>query len=202
MGKEYYSKEDAAMRLHGTICMYDGSPVYVDATSPGSTDPGKVFIYHLGDAIKLGKGYKVVDYRDDKFVYKSPPLGYMFYENKARYVSRIPDRKQRQGLSVDVVRVNPYPEYNDSHFTSQAMSDCILGKYHTLTQAESLVNNGVHSVPISRRLAIVRERRGVTALAFRGRTIGYKEGDSYRLLNIKEKPFLLKTIKAAGVPVT
>ena len=196
MGKAFFSKKDAFMRLHGTICIYDGKPVYCLL---GSEDGD--FVLQAHDPAVYGQATgktipKLVEYTDEKFVYKSPLLGYMFVNNQAVYVTRFPDRKQSQGL-VDATLLAGGKRFSHRFSVcSQSFVDCVLGNYPSYDAALQMVTQGsAISVPFSRRLAISTVRRNVISLLYRDKPIAVKDGDSFRLFEIKENKIFRKLIE-------
>ena len=178
--------------------MYDGGPCFVEV--PHELEGDWVYSYPLEPLIKgtISKPDKV-KYTDDRFSYKQFPLGYGWCpQNGAVYFSRLPDRKQKQGLSRETLKVNgssasPYNNW----LTSTAMLSCIKGDYLSLEQAISKVTAGVVStVPFSRYLAVSALRRGLVCLSLRGREIAvYEKDKQFTLLNNRDKKFLMSTLQ-------
>ena len=190
------------MRLHRTICIYDDEPVYVDAESaPGEHDVCIYDILEYGRTRRHGGKFKsiVVKYTDPKFSYKSPILGYADTGTEAVYVTRLPDRRQSQGISYDNLRGNGTHLNNYMELCSKPIYGCIKGIYLSLDEAIARVrsiDNG--SCPFDRRLAVRSMRRDITALLYRGKEIGILEGRTkeprFRLFDIKERNILLKVL--------
>lgn len=201
MGKELFNRDDVIKRLHQTICMYKGEPVYVTADCEGRT---KVLAYPLKE-FGANRACKpiVVNYTDDSFSYKSPPLGYIYYNDRAFYLSRIPDRKQRQGLHQEVIFSVPT---NDEvpwieMLQSPEMHMCIMGRHPSLMDARVLIAKGARSVPISRNCAVQRlGKSSDMVLLYKGREIGISMGGKdFELYNCKEKGFLTKVLQREGI---
>jgi hypothetical protein len=174
----------------------------------GGTDQYKVLIYPLSYFYNIGseKGkYRIVDYTDEKFDYKQFPLGYGYSKKQGGvYFSRIPDRKQQQGLSYQTLRVNGAANQGSSFMLSQAMENCILGKYPTLPEALKSVESGSSTiVPFHRRMAVSQIDRGLIALKYRLRSVAIlNDKKSFRLLDNRDKEFLRNVISKEGVHVT
>ena len=205
MAKPYFAREDAIRRLHDTICLYHGLPYYVSMEGVPQNDAYKVMIYPLsrfyGDRDVKGK---IVDYTDEKFDYKQFPLGYGYSKKHGGlYFSRIPDRKQSQGLSYSTLRINGLVAQGTSGMLSEAMENCILGKYQPIEQAISLVKAGSAAiVPFHRRMAVAQIDRGLISLKYRLRSVGILEGKkSFKLLDNRDKEFLRNVISKEGVDV-
>ena len=207
MGKEFFNKADARMRINGTICMYDGRAVYVEVDE-NVPDKEAVKICALADVYKHPSKRKQesVKYTDDKFVYKSPLLGYMQHGEHAYYVTRIPDRKQRQGLSYEICtykRHDGAPSLGmDTVLYSQGMADCIEGRYLNLKEAiNKLIDHGFKTVPIHRHIAVGVVGGRTIALYYRTKFIGTKNTSDthFKLFDFVERPFLIKLLAKQGV---
>lgn len=203
MGTAYFNREDIRTRLGNTICFYDGLPYYVDAKVK---EDNMVRVIRLADYASgdYDKGL-LVDHRDEKFNYKSPPLGYLFYQQKnAVYVSRVPDRNQSQGLSWHVLHTNPnLGRYDSTWFYSRQMEDMLLGRYPGRATAESMLSSGLAaSVPISRHVALSHSRRGLIEVYYRGRPVAANfKGRGIELYDINEKSYMSKTLANHGIIV-
>jgi hypothetical protein len=170
----------------------------------GSADPHKVLIYPLSYFYAERQKPKVVDYTDEKFDYKQFPLGYGYSKKHGgHYYSRIPDRKQSQGLHYQTLRVDGKPAQANA-MLSEAMENCILGKYPTIQEALAIVQAGPGTVaPFHRRMAVAQIDRGLTCLKYRLRTVGILDGKkSFKLLDNRDKEFLRSVISKEGVSVT
>jgi len=204
MAKPYFAREDAIRRLHDTICMYYGLPYYVNME--GTDDPYKVRIYPLsyfyGEQRSKEKP-RIVDYTDEKFDYKQFPLGYGYSKKHGGlYFSRIPDRKQQQGLSSSTLRIDGKVAAGTAGMLSETMENCILGKYPTLDMAIDLAKRGTLVAPFHRRMAVSQIDRGLIALKYRLRSVGILESKkSFKLLDNRDKEFLRNVISKEGVNV-
>jgi hypothetical protein len=200
MGKAYYQQSDAKMRLDGTVCLYDGKPVHVqvmDTKDMVRICPiDKVYTLHPAQ-------WEQVKYTDDKFSYKSPPLGYVNSNGKATYLTRIPDRKQRQGLTLDIITTRPkmLPGYSfEQSFYTQGYIDCVLNKYPTLDEALALLEKGkAEAVAISRSTALSFLGRNVVGLNYKGRQVGIRNGHRWQLFDQPQRPFLTKIMTKEGI---
>lgn len=206
MGLKFDTFEDVRLRLHRTICMYKGHPYYVsnERINPPSTE---VWLYPVDyrnyNQDELDKIKIKVDHHDPDFETRSPPLGYAFYRNRAYYVSRIPDRRQRQGLSPESLRVDPSEIDNISLFTSKSIEDCILGRHKSPEEAVIMIEtNQAKSVPIHRHMAIGKiQNNHVLGLYYRNRLIGTKDSRLLRfnLIQSRDVSFLIKIVDKMGL---
>jgi hypothetical protein len=185
--EQYHAEEDRNRRLNGTICMYDGNPVYIRCSDPHGritlkadevfiTEPTNVFDY---------SGYRVVKYTDDKFCAKAFPLGYANHREGICYVTRKPHQQQRAGIHEGVIDVKG--DSSTHHFIySQAMVDCIKGNYPTFEEARKTVSQG-KPVAFTRFLAFRPLYKNIYTLEYRGRPAGIvKKDDVLELFEGKE----------------
>lgn len=199
MGTAYFNRKDVIQRLNGTTCFYDGKPYYIEADG---NEGNYVNIITLIDvAVDPSKKLKV-DYTDPKFCYKSPQLGYMFYQKKqAVYISRLPDRNQSQGLSQRVLYTQPdLPRYSNWMYT-QEMEDMLLGRYPGLATAKSMLTSGMAtSVPISKDVALAHTRRGMLEVLYKGRPVAFNPmGRGTELYDITEKSYMAGLLAKSGI---
>jgi len=198
MGKELYiggDKDDVRFRLSGTICRYKGRPGYIGDTRGASV--------YFQDLVNQGEGYKVIDHRDGDFDYRSPPLGYMNYGGNACYLSRIPDRdNQKMGLGQHVIDARPSLEDRRSWFVSVEMGKCILGEHPSLEEALKLLNEDeAESVAFHRHFALSKLNAKVFGIHYRGRLVGLREGEAFRLLEAQDVSFIEPILRKAGIMV-
>lgn len=201
MAEPYWSREDVRMRLNRTICMHKGVPVYVTVDEHGPSEGNMVETWPLGSS----KGPTYVDYTDDNFEYKAPPLGYAFWKGRAHYISRLPERRQRQGLTVDSLVIEPpLPDGRRGDlFRSKAVVECITGKHRSVSDALIMVERGdAESVPIHRQVAIgwVDTNRTL-GLFYRLRLIGIRNNtiDRFELIQAPDTSFYERILNRIGV---
>lgn len=197
MGREYYSVEDKMRRLHNTICLYKGEPIFVSANEYHGNTVG---IQAL--AAPTSK-QAVVEYTEEDFDYKSFCLGYMNFSSHAVYLSRRPDRQNRQGLSFDTMHQDPYIYHPRDFMRTQALVDCMKGVYPTIEQAiENVMVVGWNSSAFARRLAI-ESKGGNVLLVHRGRPIAQKKYGTFEfmLMPTGDYSYLKDMLIKQGVPL-
>jgi hypothetical protein len=170
MGEKFYAEEDKQRRLNGTVCMWEGKPVYcIIQTGRRRAGPEEILVAPLPEATDTWKDapWKVVKYTDPRFSYEAFPLGYINYGGRCGYLMRSPHQQQSAGLgSGNIIIQGDYGLGTDRFLASQAMEDCILGKYPTLKE---VLSKGIGA--FSRNFAI----RGVgrkLGLEYQGNIIG------------------------------
>ena len=189
MGTAYVDARSVALRLDRTICMYDGKPVYVQVLRVPDGDWNKVYINAL-PCIPHNTA-QLVDHRDAKFDYRAFLLGYINLKRTAHYLTRVPNRQQKQGLDRYCLVSSPEITDDVDWFIGDKMRDCILGIHPIHDEALDLVlSYEKTSVSISREIAIENASGGLITLLYRGRVVGHRDGDGYNLLPSKERKIL------------
>lgn len=137
MARGFLTKEDLNMRLDSTICMYQDAPVYV-RTDLESADPNAIVIYEMG---KLNRYYKKILVTSDEFSLAPLPLGYINLNENCCYVSRIPERRQKQGLSSQNLHISNRYDVGSQWWTTKDFGNMVLGVYPTQRTAFNRVTN-------------------------------------------------------------
>lgn len=204
MGRAFLSMDDVRLRLHKTVCMYKGEPVYVNVDDIGTDHKVRVCPLVAVANASLDK-YKLVDYREDAFDYKYMELGYMNYKNNTWFLARNPERKNHQGLKYDCIHSTPY--IGDEHsyinwFFSSAMHDCIMGKYPTLTEAlDKLRNEDAKGVAVHRDFAVKWIDNNNIGMFYREQLISIKDDvtDKFNLIPKRSTSYIQRFLEAAGL---
>lgn len=205
MALPFLNAEDTRMRLHGTICEYKGRPVYVSVgddgrdfdpdrpdIAPKKRDANDITCYYLSDRGMRREGAIKIKVTDPAFSYRALPLGYVFYDGAAYYVSRLPSRQNRAGLYSSQLETRPWAD-PARFITRPCFEDCILGKHKKFDKAMELIQAGeAVSVPIHRHVAIGKIDEYNIALMYRGRVIGLhiENTNRFRLTTVKDISFL------------
>ncbi len=204
MAKEYLSMEDVKLRLHKTVCLHKGEPVYVTVDDLGKNH--EVYVIPLAAVQTTMKGGKFVDYRQGDFDYKYIPLGYIQFKQNAFYLSRLPERKNHQGLKADVIHSDPDINqlYSSANwFYSAAMVDCIKGKHMPVKEAiDKIQFDGWKSAVVHRYFAVARIDAGnKIGLFYKEQMIGIKEPHSYKfnMIETRGSSFIQKVMEQAQI---
>ena len=204
MAREYLSMEDVKLRLHKTVCLHKGEPVYVLVEDLGRNH--EVYCTPLAAAMTTNKGGKYVDYRTGEFDYKYIPLGYIQYKHNAYYLSRLPERKNHQGLKSDVIHSTPdiCKEYPQQYwFFHSSMVDCIKGKHMPMKEAvDKILFDGWQSAAVHRYFAVAKIDAGnKVGLYYKEQLIGIKEPHSYKFNMIESRgsSFIQKVMEQAQI---
>lgn len=150
----------ARQALANSLIRVGESPVWV-----GGFDGWATTLYYPIN----GKTSRVEDIREVKKLNIEPvPLGYVNLKTRAEFISRIPRRRWKQGLSREAVSA----PVSDIFLKSRALGNCILNRYPAIEVSILLVKtHQVVSSAFNREWAI---GSGVVApnLMFRGKLVG------------------------------
>ncbi len=162
------NQRDASMRLAGTVVRFRGEPFYirdVDGGDGGLTVRGKFLISgKLVDALKLGV-------EDWNFI--PVPLGYVnLPRGDARFESRMPTRKWKQGLAKNHLR--------HTQIDSRSLGKTILGQYPTLGRAKERTLEREVTTAFARNWALGGGANNIHVL-YRDKRVGRMEEDGIHL---------------------
>jgi len=194
MGLEYNDHQDTIMRLDGTICMYDKEPYYITVAGTKNT-------VHLHDLSAGNKHIKTVKYTEDTFSYKPFPLGYLNIEDKAYFMARSPDRRQKQGLCHNLIRFANTPP-RGTWFATSEMKKCIKGEYPSIDEVKEAIFTGrSNKLAFHRFCALERINSTNLGLLFRNRLIGKitQHQSRFDVFEGPETSFLYRVLPKYGV---
>lgn len=169
--KRYETREDVNLRLNNTICRYKDEFGIVN-----TGEKGTLVVFQPYSAKGHAGQASVLDANDASLLITSPSLGYMQYSDyRCAYVTRVPVRRQRQGLSSDNLNMF-YVDGNDSGdfrnaFGSSRFFAMLYNSYPTMKEVSALFKNA----------AIVGENTCSFALS-RSFAVASKKGKQYTLL--------------------
>lgn len=181
----YDHREEAHMRLAGSVIMYGDRPFQVVNVDGASNDTITLTGY-------LEPGHSVQTYRlnDPLLTWHKIRLGYCNRtDREALYLIRTPARRATQGLCNGNVRASPRDGGAGRGFEmpslcrTQGFADMFAGRYPTCEQAINMLNDETTVVAFARQFALRRdEDTGLLFLCYRGQTIGFTEtGHEVRL---------------------
>lgn len=156
----YPNVADAALRLQETMIRHNGEPIIVKAPVTGQF---MMSVYRLNDGAEYA-----IDPNSDELDISALQLGFMNLNNTALYISRRPERKQKQGF--DYFHAIVYDPSGSAHAprdvwnkdTFKAFRQTVLGTYPTFDDAIKTVKM---SKAISRGMAIRRLEKNSSTLA-------------------------------------
>lgn len=211
------SQDDLAMRLNGCACMYKGL-AYVIRTSLRN-DPNVVGIYPMRSP---STEVTLIKTDDPDFFVTDYKLGYINFISfkkadqgsvpHAAYVTRYPNRQQRQGLATGllsystVCNKNPYNYHNLRDWSSQH-ADMLEDIYPTFQHALRLViqhRGESPSVAFHSDWCIMAPDAYTVQLAHRDTVVGvYSPKKSLFQINtdIPGTSYLMKELEALGIGV-
>lgn len=163
--------------LNGTICMYDGKPVYV-----GHDGQDKMLTLYN----PVGKNDIIckIPYDDPLFDVESPRLGYMEKGEIVHYVMRVPQRQFSQGLTQRNVVFYDIDgqesmKMGNRPLLSQEFVDMLLGRYRPFEESLELLDRQ-KEVALSRDIAMKSEGKPgdwPRSVYIRGLKVGYVVGN-------------------------
>lgn len=190
MGAPFYNWDDVRMNLHNSVCMYRGEPVYVQVA---------------GDEVRVAKvgtdRWGKADYLSSEFDYCAMRMGYMNYKEDAFFLSRLPDRRNNQGLTLALIHSQPRLP-NNYWWSNPCFGDALMGRYPNRDQALEDVNSGRYeSCAFNRQFAFRRHGDRHTTLMFRNRMIAIKDYSAMRFDMIpgKDTSFIRRVMDREGV---
>jgi len=141
MAAKFDNLEDVQGKFAGTICYYDGRPVYVKNTDQKVLPDGSAagfWLYILYSATGRGKW---VELSDPLFDYKNFNIGYANEGNCAAWWYRKPNKQWKQGLKKEQLNykmTNMNMNFAGFQF-APAYIDMLQGKYPTLEECMKLL---------------------------------------------------------------
>jgi len=162
----FANNEDIKARLRHTIILYKKKPIYVL-----DTDGDGLLCRYLSTDRRFR-----VEARDLKLDMSSVPLGNLNTKWGVAYLSRVPIRRYKQGLSFD--NLHAIKSFRESlrylhHFKDLNMT--ILGKYPSLKRAKESVDERNIHVAFSRTLSLGRN----DCLFYKGQHIGWYDTKTF-----------------------
>lgn len=211
-GDKYETLEEVSARLKGSVVMYDGDPVYVadvGAVGPGDgPDVARVYIVPL--PLNKNKFYGKEEANrkllsSKKFDLRPFKLGFMNYDGRAYYLSRIPARQYTQGLKGNTLRIKTLDGGNPPPFQQlvyeKAFYDCIKGVYTPVKDAFDDLK-GKKSVAISRDFAFtVDDDLSLLILKHKDVSCGIKLENERGFRLSKKFSFLKESLEEARIPL-
>lgn len=199
----YQTLDDARLRLSGTVILFDGKPVFIDAINYANDSDDIVL---SGLSLPKFTPNEPISLHDPRWEAFDFPLGFMNTSYHAYYLSRRPVRRNRQGLSNDNMNATRADGQYGQHFREliedPGFCDMFSNTYPTVREAEvRLRATDAQSAAFHKTLALVKDPTGVLKLSYKGRLVGYgspKEG--FRIPS--EFKYLRETLEAVeGVRV-
>jgi hypothetical protein len=161
-----YAGNDLGMRLSKTLIRFKGQPFYVDNIGHDRKYLLNGMFTMTGKVASIELPCKDIDLRP-------VPLGYANFNGTAVYLSRIPVRRYKQGLSHENISVNgPLLQGKRDILTTREVAACVNGAYPKLDAAMRAIDNGAGSVAFHRQWAVHSYLPGRYKLQYRGRTVG------------------------------
>ena len=200
----YVAQNDVHMRLDSTYCMYDGRIHYVRVLK--NFKCGEMFVYSIPTGLNEEK---LINIEDEKFSLQPPTLGYVNYGAYSFFLSRRPDRIQKQGIYETAVHVTG-PGMNASYnpgsnrlLNSSGFSDACLDVYPNYRDATDTVFIGGHiGCAFSKNLCVAKVDKNLVGLFKAQSLVGiYNNQRKLTLLDSPYTKLVKKTLDKHGVVV-
>ena len=193
----YDTAEQSSLRLRGTIVAYKNRPVIVLEVNADNT-------LNIADVIGKRNVAKVA-LNDPDLNIQEFKLGYVNYQGRALYLTRVPARQQRQGLCRQniVVKAGDFRNYFvDGMLSSAGFVDAFQGIYPTFEEAVNVLrtNLEVESVAFARRFALKRDvELGYFELFYRGDKIAWGDPNQFNIPS--EYLYMSELMKQEGINI-
>lgn len=186
MPNKYTSMKDLQDRLSGTICRFNGTPVFVQVKSES--------ILQLWDVPTQGTLIKEISPQDPRLDISMLDLGYFNYQGHGRktmkkvvYLSRSPSKKYKQGTCHSYIQVHDIDgkrsqTVSSSCCLSQGFVDAIEGRFPTITELEE-----EGELALSPDVAVSRDEMGILTVYFRGQKVAVKVPDIDKLHTVRNE---------------
>lgn len=201
--RPFIRQEDAHLRLDQTIVMYRGVPMWCQVSN--NFPVNHVHVSHLTN---IQAGLQEVDITSDEFHANIPELGYINLNTNCDYLSRLPERRQRQGLCVDTVQAFRGVASVRHMFFSQSMVNLLTNTYPTLDECIRRINiQEWDSCAFHKYVAVTRRWNKDNfdiALEYRCRDVATYDQDLNRFTlknDMKDGSFLTEILQDLGIRV-
>lgn len=217
---KYERLEDARMRLRHTVVLYNDVPYYVREITQGNTEEDGPYRVHAdalplvsprtgsGRAERAGPdevgGADIRKFISSKHFDVAPfKMGFVNTKMGCFYVSRLPARQQKQGLSNENTRcVTPFGETLPFAHLLQAPEALamVAGKYPNLVQATNALET-VPSIAVCREIALVKDDvlDCLVYIYHKTSKVGILSGDKVKLG--KAFVYLAETLGECGIEI-
>jgi hypothetical protein len=168
---KYDTRDEAVMRLRGTVVMYSGRAVVVENVRESSVSPSGMVI----EFTYLRNGNEGRDcLHSNRFSFKALRLGYVNIDGKATYLKTSPKKQYKQG-------------YAGRNY--KALSDMVLRRYPSFNEV-LIMTKYMKSVAFNIDWAVEGRK-----LFYKGEVVGFLKGSKPLLFN--EYSFLRSLLNEA-----
>lgn len=162
----------ASGRLTGTVLLFKKEPVEVLSYLYGR-------LIRVVDLLGREPSY-ILDIDNPMLEFKPPTVGYINTTNGAKYYSRIPERRWKQGLSRTSVKGLGKDTISKAMFYSEAFLHCLKNEYPSLEEAMELSKKSGRTVAFHKMMAVSPSGY----LYFRGVRFGKLNADSFNVKTV------------------
>lgn len=157
-GGRYHKKEDAVMRLDDSVFIYENVPVFGKMSGEFQDS------IQIHSMLKKDSAGKWIKYNDPKISFTNLDPGFFEWEETLVHISRIPARKQKQGMNTSnvvgklyKVSTGKFVAYGVSWacLGSTACGKAMLGDYPSVHASFDRHRQTMKPVAVSNRIALV-----------------------------------------------
>lgn len=191
------SREEAAMRLDGTIIQGPRGPVYVTVMESAS----RILYREFGMSGGLLPQTRTCEL-DDTFSIKPFPLGYINRGETCYYLQRMPVRKYKQGLHDGALRVGVNGEAkrairNRTLFLYEGVSfyNMYFDIYPPLLEVKAMLRTGdYHSQAFGREWSLGIRDNTTHSLYYKGNEVGFYVKESGEFVLDEKRKYLQEAL--------
>lgn len=193
MSRIYSNDDYANQRLRNCVVMRNGEPFFIETALMDGQVRGTPL---TGKGLDECVMERVPFSFDEGFSLQTVPLGFMNTRGDARYLSRVPQRRWRQGLVADSVQGGAM---STRAFFTKSFYNMVSGEYPSVGECIDRVASGeVRSRAFNRKFAVSYRRgeRDIFSLVYKRTVIGIVNRDGSYELNSKHM-YLEKRLRKA-----
>jgi len=192
----YNTREDLHLRLSTSIILLEEQPIFIESV----TEQKALMYYTLTKLVTKGpQRLQRISYNSPKLDYKPFALGYYNTEQLAHYVSRMPNRYYKQGLTYRSV-VSPTMRLDTRTFPI-VINELCKNSYPSLNEVFNLLNTTcLQSAAFHKFWAIEKAELGVLYLTYKTRKVGWFNAQKEVHL-AKDFLYLTENLQAVKVPL-
>lgn len=212
----YENIQEYGHRLRDSIVLYKGMPVYVRDISPVGNDGESGDFLHVTELPGFKKSY-FVRTKDPNLNYKTFNFGYCNSKTHAIYITRMPVKKSKQGITKDCLSIPNLTDMNfdgmeltgsggpiptgvvyDKLIRTKAFTDMVTNNYPALGYAYEMLMTGTKGCAFHRNFALIRDPLELEVLLYKGERAASIAKFPYFKVP-KAKYWLRETMEEAGM---
>lgn len=188
--KPFIRQEDCHMRLHGTVCFFKESPVYVEVSNDFPVN--SIHITPLA-AMRRGSGPRdgerlLIQVDNPDFCAAVPPLGYVNASagRRAVFVVREPERRTRQGLSSTATMTTTGTRFRTADLFTAEFENMLLNRYPSFQDTLDSIKKGEWNSRAFHLDLAIGTNNGLIVLYFQGNAAAFYDIETETFKSDKE----------------